>query len=47
MVFLTVEDPFIVSENQCGISSWGIATVAAAYSNEEVRVKASMDLAQQ
>ncbi len=32
------------SENCCDILPWGIATVATAYSNEEARVEASMDL---
>ncbi len=33
------------SENYCCVLLWGIATVAAAYSNEEAGVEASMDLA--
>ncbi len=34
-----------LSENRCGVLPWVIATVAAAYLNEEAEVEASMDLA--
>ncbi len=52
VVFSEVGDPFIScspqeSENRCSVLPWGIATVAAAYSNEETGVKTSMDLAPQ
>ncbi len=31
------------SENRCDVLQWGIATVAAEYSNEEAGIEASMN----